>query len=85
MNNPKFAVLAALAALNKDEKPFSLFSLKYGYEYVWKTLAEKENLNVQFQIDITNIQTRNNRLYLKTWQKLKKKQNFVIFLYGPQR
>ena len=46
--NPKLAVSVALAALKKDEKPFSLFSLKYGYEYVWKTLADKENLNVQF-------------------------------------
>ena len=64
--NPKLAVSAALAALKKDKKPFSLFSLKYGFEYVWKTITEKENLNVRFQIDITNIQTRNNRLYLKT-------------------
>jgi hypothetical protein len=58
LHNPKLVITLALSALKKDKKPFGAFILKYGFEHVWKTNAEKENLNVRFQTDIIIIWQR---------------------------
>jgi len=79
-HNPRLVLTYALAALKKDKKPFSLFSLKYGYEHVWKTIAEKEKLDIRFQTDITSIQRKNNGVYLKTWQNFEAKTESCEFL-----
>ena len=85
-NNPRLVLTMAFIAINQDTEPFSLFSLKHGFESVWKTIAEKEKLNVQFHTDIVSIHRKKNSVYLKTWQNFKPKTevcNFLIWTPEP--
>lgn len=79
-NNPRLMVSLALHGLKQDKTPFSGYSLKYGFEHVWKTIVEKERLNIQFQTDITSIQRNGNSFYLKMWQNFKAQTEVCDFL-----
>lgn len=67
-HNPKLVISLVLEAIKQDTDLFSIFSLKDGFEKIWKTIVEKENLNVHFHTDIVNIKRRENNIYLETWQ-----------------
>jgi len=79
-HNPRFMVTMALMAIKKNKGPFSLYSLKYGYEHVLKTIAKKENLNIQFQVDIERIERRRNGVYLRTLQNFEERTEYCDFL-----
>ena len=79
-HNPRLVLTAALAALKQSSKPFGMFSLKYGYEHIWKTIAMKEKLNIHFQTDIVSIKKERNSVHLKTWQNFEAKTEVCDFL-----
>ena len=64
-HNPKLVLTVALTAIKQNKKPFALFSLKKGYENVWKTIAEKEKLNVRFKTDINRIERKSDDVYIR--------------------
>jgi len=70
----------AFMAIKQDKEPFSLFRLKHGFESIWKTIVEKEKLNIQFHTDIVSIHRKTNRIYLQTWQNFKPKTELCNFL-----
>jgi len=79
-HNPKLVLTVALTAIKQNKKPFALFSLKKGYENVWKTIAEKDKLNVRFKTDITSIERKSDGVYLNTYQNHKARSEFCDFV-----
>lgn len=79
-HNPRLVIVPALRAIKQDSEPFSIFYLKKGYEHVWKTIAEKEKLNIRFETDIVNIHRKKNSIHLKTWQNFKARTEVCNFL-----
>ena len=79
-HNPRLVLVPALRALKQDNKPFSLFYLKYGFEHSWKTIVEKEKLKIRFKTDIISIQRKKRGVYLKTWQNFKARTEICDFL-----
>ena len=54
-NNPKFVVAVALRSIGNDKDPLSIYILKNGFEILWNTVVEKENINVKFNSDIVRV------------------------------
>eukprot|EP00092_Neocalanus_flemingeri_P089300 GFUD01112994.1.p1 GENE.GFUD01112994.1~~GFUD01112994.1.p1 ORF type:complete len:612 (-),score=92.37 GFUD01112994.1:186-2021(-) len=79
-HNPRLVLVVALKAIKQDNEPFSLFYLKNGYEHVWKTVAQKEKLNIRFKTEIIGIQRKKSSVYLKTWQNFKPRTEVCDFL-----
>ena len=78
--NPKLVLTLALSAIGEDKGPFSWYSLKDGFENVWKTIDQKEELNIHFHTDIVSIIRKKNNIYLDTWQNFKAKREVCNFL-----
>eukprot|EP00092_Neocalanus_flemingeri_P108385 GFUD01139200.1.p1 GENE.GFUD01139200.1~~GFUD01139200.1.p1 ORF type:complete len:607 (-),score=105.93 GFUD01139200.1:135-1955(-) len=79
-NNPKMVLSVVLLAIKQEQGPFSVFILKNGFEKVWKSIFEKEKLDVRFQTDIVSLKRKTNGLYLKTWENFKAKTELCDFL-----
>ena len=79
-HNPRLMLTLALTALKQNKEPFSPFCLKYGYEKAFRTIAEKEKLNIQFQTDIVGIDRRSDGVYLQTWQNFEPRRELCDFL-----
>eukprot|EP00092_Neocalanus_flemingeri_P048583 GFUD01055484.1.p1 GENE.GFUD01055484.1~~GFUD01055484.1.p1 ORF type:complete len:620 (-),score=86.20 GFUD01055484.1:6-1865(-) len=79
-HNPRLVMTVALSAIKQEREPFAQFSLKKGFENVWKTIVEKENFDIRFQTDIVSIQREESGVYLQTWQNFKAKTEFCDFL-----
>ena len=54
-NTPELVISAALRLLEADESPYSFYAFKQGFEKIWNTIVEKENLDIQYNINIVNI------------------------------
>ena len=81
-NNPKFMVVTALRALNRDTDKMSAYILNDGFEHVWKTIVNQEKLDVQFNTDIYSIKRTSKRVDMEIWKDsyLKTvKCNFMIW------
>jgi len=79
-HNPRLILTLAMKALKMDKIPFSLLSLKKGYEFVLREIVDKENLDIVFETDILNIKRRGESVYLKTWQNFAPKTEVCNFL-----
>ena len=79
-HNPRLVLSVALKSLKLNRKPFDIFTLKHGYEHIWKTIVKREDLNIYFQTDIISINHKRNGVYLKTWQNFEPKTEVCDFL-----
>ena len=67
-NNPKLMVVSALRALNRDTENMSVYILKDGFELVWKTIVEKEKLDVRYNTDIYSIKRTSKGVDMEIWK-----------------
>ena len=54
-NTPELLISGALRLLEADKSPYSFFAFKEGFEKIWSTIVDQENLDIQYNIDIINI------------------------------
>jgi len=67
-NKPKFMNFYALRSLRVPKsEPNDVYLFRDGYEKIWKTIVEKENLNVKFHQDIYSLRRKNSKVLLKLW------------------
>ena len=81
-NNPKFVVTSALRAVGQDKDPLSVYVLRDGFELIWKTIAEKEKLNIKFNSDIVRISRHHKgaNIYLyKNFVRRRESCGFLIW------
>ena len=67
-NNPKLIIVSALRALKRDTDELTVYVLRDGFEKVWKTIVDKENINIQFNTDIYSITRNKNYIDMKIWE-----------------
>merc|ERR1712226_463098 len=53
--NPSQMVSLALTGLQEAEDPYYIYILKEGYAKLWNTIAEKEKLDVRYNVDIASV------------------------------
>ena len=54
-NTPELVISAALRLLEADADPYSFYAFKEGFEKIWKTIVEKEELDIVYNSNIVNI------------------------------
>ena len=54
-NTPELVISAALRLLEADEDPYSFYAFKEGFEKIWTTIVEKEELDIVYNSNIVNI------------------------------
>ena len=67
-NNPKLIIVSALRALKRDTDELTVYVLRDGFEKIWKTIVDKENINIKFNTDIYSITRNENDIDMKIWE-----------------
>lgn len=65
---PKFMFLYVTRLLGQTpDEPFNLYTMKNGFEKIWQTIAEKEELDIRFNTEIYSVRRNFNKIILKLW------------------
>ena len=70
-NTPQFLVNMALIALKQERYPYEAYVLKNGFEKIWTTIIEKENINVKYNTDIIGVVQGAHSADLHIWRNSK--------------
>ena len=54
-NTPELVISAALRLLEADADPYSFYAFKEGFEKIWTTIVEKEEMDIVYNANIVNI------------------------------
>ena len=54
--------------MQKEEYPYNIYALKGGYEKLWSTIVEKEEMEVRYNVDIVGVTRRRyGGVTIKMW------------------
>ena len=70
-NTPQFLVNMALIALKQERYPYEAYVLKNGFEKIWTTIIEKDNINVKYNTDIIGVVQGAHSADLHIWRNSK--------------
>lgn len=79
-NEPRLMVAAVLQAAGKAKDPFKAYFFKNGFELIWKTIAEVEELDIHFNIDLYSVKRNSGNVILKFWKGSYLKEKVCNFL-----
>ena len=79
-NEPRLMVAAVLQAAGKAKDPFKAYFFKDGFEHIWKTIAEYEELDIHFNTDLYSVKRQSGNVILKFWNGSYLKEKVCNFL-----
>ena len=83
-NTPKLLISFGLHTLQIQQYPYQTYILKNGFENIWNKIVEKENFDIRYKVDISQVlRSSNNRvtlLYTNQYhQRLSENCDFLIW------
>merc|ERR1712179_277860 len=83
-NTPKLLISFGLHTLKIQQYPYQTYILKNGFQNIWNKIVEKENFDIRYEVDISQVlRSSNNRvtlLYTNQYQqRLSENCDFLIW------
>lgn len=79
-NEPRLMIAAVLQTTGKAKDPFKAYFFKNGFETIWKTIAEVEDLDIHFNVDLYSVRRSSGHVDLKFWKGSYLKETVCDFL-----